>query len=80
MCSHDPIFKANKKSSIWRQNDQKDIMQNLSASFIFHEECWMKIEHVLFPSVFQNYESVCRKVIFNVFTRSEFWNQQKIGS
>ena len=28
----------------------------------------MKIEHVLFPSVFQDYESVCWKVIFNVFT------------
>ena len=38
----------------------------------------MKIEHVLFPSVFfQNYESACLKVIFNVFTRSDFQNQQK---
>ena len=27
-------------------------MQNLSAPFIFQEECRMKIEHVLFPSVF----------------------------
>ena len=52
VCSHDPIFKANKKSSIWHQNDHRDIMQNLSASFIFHEECWMKIGHVLFPSLF----------------------------
>ena len=27
-------------------------MQNLSVSFIFQRECRMKIEHVLFPSVF----------------------------
>ena len=29
-------------------------MRNLLASFIFQEECRMKIEHVLFPSVFPN--------------------------
>ena len=80
VCWHDPLSRTNKESSIWRQNDHRDmdIMQNLSASFIFQEECWIKIEHVLFPSVFfQNYGSVCRKVIFNVFTRSDFRNQQK---
>ena len=77
MCSHNPIFRTNKKSSIWRQNDHRDIMQNLSAPFMFQEEYWMKIEHVLFPSVFQNYGSVCRKVIFNVFTRSDFRDQQE---
>ena len=27
-------------------------MQNLSTPFIFQEECRMKMEHVLFPSVF----------------------------
>ena len=32
----------------------KTIMQNLSVPFIFQGECRMKIEHVLFPSVFQN--------------------------
>ena len=52
VCSHDPIFRTNKKSSIWRQNNHRDIMQNLSASFIFQEECRMKMEHVLFSSVF----------------------------
>ena len=56
VCSHDPIFRTNKESSIWPQNgnrdSHRDIMQNLSAHFIFQEECWMKIEHVLFPSVF----------------------------
>ena len=51
-CSHDPIFRTNKESSIWRQNDHKDIVQNLSAPFIFQEECRMKIEHVLFPFFF----------------------------
>ena len=30
----------------------KMIMQNLSVPFIFQEECRMKIEHVLCPSVF----------------------------
>ena len=34
------------------QFDAKAIMQNLSVSFIFQGECRMKIEHVLFPSVF----------------------------
>ena len=28
-----------------------DIIQNLSAHFIFQEDCRMKIEHVLFPSI-----------------------------
>ena len=52
VCSHDPIFRTNKQSSIWCQNDHRDIIQNLSAPFIFQEEWRMKIEHVLFPSVF----------------------------
>ena len=29
-----------------------DIMQNLFVPFIFQEECRMKIEHILLPSVF----------------------------
>ena len=44
--------RLNKESSIWRQNDHRDIMQNLLAPFIFQEECQMKIQHVLFQSVF----------------------------
>ena len=48
---HDPIFRSDITSSIWSQNAHRDMMQNLSASFIFQEECRMKIEHVLFPSV-----------------------------
>ena len=76
VCSHDPIFRTNKESSIWRQNDQRDTMQNLSAPFIFQEACRMKIEHVLFPSVSSTLRTVCRTIIFNVFTRSDFRNQQ----
>ena len=52
VCSQDPILRTNKESSIWRQNDPRDIMQNLSAPLIFQEKCRMKIEHVLFPFVF----------------------------
>ena len=46
VCSHDPIFRTDKESSVCCQNDHRDIMQNLSAPFI--------LEHVLFPSVFLN--------------------------
>ena len=27
VCSHNPIFRTNKESSIWLQNDHRDIMQ-----------------------------------------------------
>ena len=37
-CSHDPIFRTDKESSIWRQNHHRDIMQNLSAPFIVQEQ------------------------------------------
>ena len=77
VCSHDPIFRTDKESSVWRQNDHRDIMQVCRRLSSFKKRCRMKIEHVPFPSVFKNYRSVCRKVIFNVFTRSDFWNQQK---
>ena len=43
VCLHDPIFRTSKESSIWRQNYHGDIMQNLSAPFIFQEVCRMKI-------------------------------------
>ena len=52
VCSHNPIFITSKESSIRRQNDHRDIMQNLPAPFVFQEEYRMKIEHVLFPFVF----------------------------
>ena len=77
VCSHDLIFTTEKESSIWRQKDHRDIIQNLLAPFIFQEECRMKIKHALFLPAFQNYGFLSRKVIFNVFTRSDFRNQQK---
>ena len=40
-------------------SDHRDIMQNLSAPFIFQEECRMKIEHVLFPSVYSKSTDPC---------------------
>ena len=52
VCSHDPIFRTNKKSSIWCQNDHSDIVQNLSAPFIFQDECLMKIEQLYFYPFF----------------------------
>ena len=42
-CSHDLIVRTSKESSVWRQNDQRDIMQNLSAPLIFQEECRMSM-------------------------------------
>ena len=41
VCSHDPIFRTGKETSIWRPNDHRDIMQNLSAPFICPEDCPM---------------------------------------
>ena len=77
MCSHNPIFRTDKGSSVWRKNDHRDIMQNLSVPFIFQEECRMKTEHVLFPSVFSNLRIGVSECHFFVFIRSDFRNQQK---
>ena len=53
MCSHDPFFRTKTKNlQFGAKSNDKDIMQNLSAPFIFQKECRMKIEHVLFPSGF----------------------------
>ena len=38
---------------------------------------WKQSMFYFHPFLFQNYGSVCWKVIFNVFTRSDFRNQQK---
>ena len=78
VCSHDPIFRTNTESSIWRQNDHRDIMQNLSAPFIFQEECRMKIEHALFPSIFSN--SRIREGHFKCVHTIRFSEPTKIGS
>ena len=53
-CSHDPIFRTDKESLIWRQTITGISCKYLSASFIFQEECQMKIKHVLFLSIFSN--------------------------
>ena len=80
VCSHDPIFRTNKESSIWRQNDHRDIMQNLSAPFIFQEECRMKIEHVLFPSVFSKLRIRVLEGHFQGVHTIRFSEPTKIGS
>ena len=82
MCSHDPIFRTGKESSIWRQNDHRDIMQNLLAPFIFHEECRMKIEHVLFcfHPFFSNLRIRVSEGPFQCVHTIRFSEPAKIGS
>ena len=80
MCSHDPIFRTNNKSSIWRQNDRREIMQNLLAPFIFQEECRMKIEDVLFPSVFSKLRIRVSEGQFQCVHTIRFSEPTKIGS
>ena len=79
VCSHNPIFRTNKESSIWRQNDHRDIIQNLSAPFIFQEECRKKIEHVLFPSVFSKLQIRALEGHFHCVHTIQFSVQTKIG-
>ena len=78
-CSRDPIFRTNKESSIWRQNDHRDIIQNLSAPFIFEEECRMTIEHVLFPSVFSKLRIRVSEGHFQCLHTIRFLEPTKIG-
>ena len=81
MCSHDhPIFRTNKESSVWRQNDHRDIMQNLSTAFIFKEECRMKIEHIIFPSVFPKLGIRVLEGHFQSVHMVRFSEPTKIGS
>ena len=80
VCSHDTIFRTNKRSSIWRQNDRSDIMQNLSAPFIFQEECRMKKEHILFPSVFSKLRIRVSEGHFQCVHTIRFSEPTKIGS
>ena len=80
VCSHDPIFRANKESSIWLQNDHRDIMQNLSAPFIFQEECRMKIEHVLFPPVFSKITDPSVGRSFSMCSHDPTFRTNKVGS
>ena len=80
MCSHDPIFRTNKESSIWHQNGHRDIMQNLLVPFTFQEECQMKIEHVLFPSAFSKLRIRVSEGHFQCVHKIRFSEQAKIGS
>ena len=67
-------------SSIWPQNDHRDIMQNLSAPFIFQEVCRMKTEHVLFPSVFSKLRIRVSEGHFQCVHTIRFSEPTKIGS
>ena len=51
VCSHDPFFRTDTESSIWCQNDHVEVVGAFRLSRR-QGECRMKIEHVLFPSVF----------------------------
>ena len=73
-------FQNDKELSIWRQNDQRDIMQNLSASFIFQEECRMKIEDLLFLSVSSNLRIRVSEGHFHCVHTIRFSEPTKIGS
>ena len=58
-------------------------MQKLSAPFIFQEECRMKIEHVLFSSVFPNLRiraSEGHEGYFECVHTIRFSDPTKIGS
>ena len=68
VCSHDPIFRTNKESLGYHAK--------FVGAFHLSRRVSGGKEHVLFHPFFQNYGSVCRKVIFNVFTRSDFRNQK----
>ena len=80
VCSHDPIFRTNKESSIWCQNEHSDVMQNVSASFIFQDECRMKIEHILFPFVFSELRIRVLESHFQCVRMIRFSEPAKIGS
>ena len=80
VCSHDPIFSTNKESSIWRQNDHRDIMQNLSAPFIFQKEGRKKIEHVLSPSIFFKITVPCLGRSFSMCSHGPIFGTNKIAS
>ena len=52
VCSHDPIFRTNQQSLIWRQNDHRDVMQKLAGAIHLSRRVSDEIEHDLFPFVF----------------------------
>ena len=81
LCVHTILFsELTKKSSIWRQNDRRDIMKNLSAPFVFQEECQMKIEHVLFHPFFSKLRIRVSEGRFQCVHTIRFSKPTKIGS
>ena len=70
VCLHDPIFRTNKESSC-------KICRRLSS---FQEECRMKIEHVLFPSVFSKLRITVSKGQFQCVQTIQFSEPTKMGS
>ena len=53
-------------------------MKNLSAPFIFQEECQMKIEHILFPSVFFKITDPCVGKSFPMCSHDPIFGTNKI--
>ena len=58
----------------------KMIMQNLSVPFIFQGDCRMKIEHVLFPSVFSKLRNRLMESHFYCVHTIRFSEATKIGT
>ena len=69
--SHDPIFRT--ESSVWHQNNHRDIVQNLSVPFIFSFR-------VLFPSVFSKLRIRASEGHFHCVHTIRFSEPTKIGS
>ena len=78
-CVHTIQF--SEPTSIWHQNDHRNIMQNLSVPFILQEECRMKIELVLFLSgFFLEYRIRVSEGHFQCIHTTRFSEPTKIGS
>ena len=58
----------------------QDIMQNLSAPFIFQEECRMKIERVPFAPIFSKLRIRVSESHFHCVHKIRFWEPTKIES
>ena len=71
----DPILGSENWTQAFRRSDLK--VPFLLLPYIFRVKCRMKIEHVLFPSVFFKITDWCAGTVFTMFKRSDFPNQQK---
>ena len=83
VCSHYSIFNTTKESSIWRQNDHRDIMQNLSAPFIFQEDCqikWSMFHFYFHPVFFSELRIHLSEGHFQCIHNIRFSKPTKIGS